>query len=499
MLEEKRSSLRLEFLLKSGTMVLCAGYTILYFFLSIPRLLFPYEIEWMEGSLLDQALRIFQGKQLFVAPSIEMVNWQYQPFYYYAAAGAMHLFGATYLAGRSVSFASISISSVLIFFMVRNETKSLWYAFLGSSLLFAAYGLTGYWYEIARVDSLMLVFLLTSVTFIILRRSITFIILSSFFLALAFFTKQQAFFYAAPLILWLFLSDKRNAVIYSIFLAVFVAAGIFLFSFDSGSWYLYYIFRIPQSMGSSFRWDMIALVFPSYLFTQYAAGTLLILFFWITKRTKWKEWIRSTTGLCTLLAFATAIQLGMHIGHPGTYKNVAMPFAAMMAILIPLASYHLIKIGDGSAGYLVRAGLLIQLGGLFYNFHHIPLAVITKKNYIAAENFFNELHSISGNVFFPQHGFLPFNKNGKTYANHLAAEECHEVGDSTARRFWSEWQNSFVEKKYDAIILDEGPFKPDDSIPGYTFIRKVNLGADPFVTRAADATSIPRYLYLPAK
>lgn len=497
-MEEKRSFLRLEFILKTCIMVLGAGYTVLYFILSIPRLLFPYEIEWMEGSLLDHVLRIYQGKQLFVAPSIEMVNWQYQPLFYYLAAGAMHLFGVTYLAGRCVSFISIVIASSLIAFLIRRETKSWWYAFLGSSLLFAAYGLTGYWYEIARVDSLMLAFLLASVTFIILRRDTLFIMLSAFFLALAFFTKQQAFFYAAPVILWLFLANRRNAIIFGIALIFFVAAGIFLFSLDNGKWYLYYIFRIPQSMGNSLHWDKTILVFPSYLFTQYAAGTLLILFFWITNRSESKEWIRSVTGLCTLLVITAVLQLGMHIGHPGTYKNVAMPFAAMMALVIPLAAYHLMKAGDTGVKYFVTAIVFIQLAGMFYSFNHVSLVKITKKDYEAGEAFFTELHSIPGNVFFPQHGYI-IHDGGKTYANQMAAQECHDVGDSTALRFWGEWEQAFVEKKYDAIILDDGPFRPYDSIPGYTFARTVNLGGHPFVTRAADAISIPRYLYLPIK
>jgi hypothetical protein len=497
--EEKRSSLRLTFFLKTVITAIGAGYTALYFILSIPRLLFPYEIEWMEGSLLDHALRIYQGKQLFVAPSIQMVNWQYQPLYYYAVAGAMHLFGITYLAGRSVSLAATIISIVLIFFLIRGETKTWWYAFLGSSLFLAAYGLTGYWYEIARVDSLMLALLLVSVMIILLHRNLLCIILSAFFLALAFFTKQSALFYTAPMILWLFLEKKRNAIIFSTTFALFVGIGIFLFSMESREWYLYYIFRIPQSMGHSFHWDKTVLVFPYYIFTQYAAGTLLIIFFWITKRNSTKEMILSSTGLCTLLAMFSALQLGIHLGHSGTYKNVAMPFAAMMALIIPLTVYQLMKLGDTGIKYFVMAIVFTQFVGMFYSFNHVPLAKITKKDYEAGDAFFAELHSIPGDVFFPQHGFFLFHESGKTYVNHMAAQECYGVGDSTGRRFWSEWQQAFVEKKYDAIILDEGPFRPYDSIPGYTFERKVNLGEHPFVTRAADATSIPRYLYLPKK
>jgi hypothetical protein len=486
-------------LLKIALTILAAGYTILYFVLSIPRLVFPYEIEWMEGSLLDQALRILHGNPLFTSPSITIVNWQYQPLYYYAAAGMMQIFGVTYLAGRSISFVSIILSALLIFFLIRKETSSWWFAFLGPSLLFAAYGLTGYWYEIARVDTLMLAFLLVSVTLLLIRKNALALILSSLFLALAFFTKQQALFYGAPIIFWLALSDRRSALIYGITLCFFVSAGIFLFSLDNGRWYLYYIFTIPKSMGNSLAWDKSIMVFPEYLFTRYAAGTLLILFFWIIRWRQKKAWFASVTGLYSLLAITAAIQLGIFLGHAGAYKNAAMPLAAMMALLIPVVSFEMMKVVDIRIRYCVYSVLLAQFIGLFYSFKNVPLVLISAKDYRAGDIFSEELRAIPGDVFFPQHGFFPMFAGKKTYANQLAAQECNDVGDTTAQRFWAEWERAYTEKKYGAIIIDEGPFKPFDSIPGYTFVKEVNLSAHPFVTKATDATSTPRYLYVPKK
>jgi hypothetical protein len=497
--ENHKSADRFALLLKIGVTVFGAGYTILYFILSIPRLLFPYEIEWMEGSMLDQALRIFQGKSLFVIPSIHMVNWQYQPLYYYAVAAAMQLFGITFFAGRFVSFISILVSAILIFVLIRKETSSWWFAFLGPSFLFAAYGVTGYWYEIARVDTLMLAFLLISFALVVTRRKIYTLIFASFFLALAFFTKQQALMYAAPVIFWLFLSDKRSAIIYTASIILFVAAGILLFNFDSGGWYSYYTFTIPRSMGNSFHWDKIIMVLPEYLFTQYAAGTVLILFFLVNYRQSKIVLLKSVTGLYILLTLTAVAQLGIFLGHAGAYRNAAIPLAATMALFLPIISFHLMKSEASKATYFIHIVLCIQFVGLFYSFKNVPLVLITKNDYIAGRAFLNELQSIPGDVFFPQHGFFPLYAGKNTYANELAAEECHDVGDTTARRFWSEWEQAYIGKKYNAIIIDEGPFKPYDSIPGYTYVGEMNHGAHPFVTRITDATSIPRYLYLPKK
>jgi hypothetical protein len=176
-----------------------------------------------------------------------------------------------------------------------------------------------------------------------------------------------------------------------------------------------------------------------------------------------------------------------------------MPLAAMMAILIPLLTHLLITRNETTVSYFVLTALLVQFGGLFYSFEHIPLAHITKKEYEAGASFMAELRSIQGNVFFPQHGFFPLQAGKCTYANQAAVEECLASNDTTSARFWREWQNGFTNRRYDAIIVDEGQYKPYDSIPGYTLAGKVNLGANPFVTRAADALSTPRYLFLPNK
>ena len=147
----------------------------------------------------------------------------------------------------------------------------------------------------------------------------------------------------------------------------------------------------------------------------------------------------------------------------------------------------------------VLAAALIQFGGLFYSFRSVPLAMITKKEYDAGAAFMSELKNIPGNVFLPQHGFLSFMAGKQTFGNSDATEDCEIASDSTALRLHAEWQNAFVLHRYDAIIIDDGPYRPFDSIPGYTFVREMNLGPHPFVTRNAGAKYIPRYLYLPKK
>jgi 4-amino-4-deoxy-L-arabinose transferase-like glycosyltransferase len=268
--------------LKIGVTILATCYTILFFFLSIPRLLYPYEIDFFEGTVLEHALRIFRGKPVFTSPSISFVNLQYQPFYYYATAGAMHIFGVNYFSGRIVSFSSAIICAIIILYSIHKETRSWFYPFIGVSLFFAAYGVTGYWYELARVDMLMQLFLLGSMVSLLFWKNRFMIILSALFLVLGFFTKQQLPFYFVPAFVWLFLRDKRSAIIFAASSLIFLAAGFFLFTLDSGRWYFYFTFTLPGALSADQHWERMWGGVAGYVFADYAAGTLLLLFFWMS-------------------------------------------------------------------------------------------------------------------------------------------------------------------------------------------------------------------------
>ena len=55
---------------------------LLYLYAAGHRLLFPHEIRWMEGGILDQVLRIRSGEALYGEPSWEFATYIYTPFYY---------------------------------------------------------------------------------------------------------------------------------------------------------------------------------------------------------------------------------------------------------------------------------------------------------------------------------------------------------------------------------------------------------------------------------
>src|SRR5688572_21865114 len=67
------------------------------------RLLFPYDLEWMEGGMLNHALRLAEGQPIYAPPSIDFVPYLYTPLYPALLAWLGKVFGLTYQLGRAVS------------------------------------------------------------------------------------------------------------------------------------------------------------------------------------------------------------------------------------------------------------------------------------------------------------------------------------------------------------------------------------------------------------
>ena len=80
---------RVATVLQAVLMLEAAGYVLMYCVLAFYRLRYPYELEWIEGAVVDSCIRLAHGLPVYTAPSIEFVPLIYNPLYLYVSAGAM--------------------------------------------------------------------------------------------------------------------------------------------------------------------------------------------------------------------------------------------------------------------------------------------------------------------------------------------------------------------------------------------------------------------------
>ena len=104
---------------------------------TLMRLHYPYEVEWMEGAMVDHVVRVLSGRPLYVAPTAEFVPYIYPPLYYWVSAGVARFMGVGLPSLRLVAIASWVVSLVILYDFVRRETHS-WWAGLVTLVLFTA-------------------------------------------------------------------------------------------------------------------------------------------------------------------------------------------------------------------------------------------------------------------------------------------------------------------------------------------------------------------------
>ena len=139
---------------KGLIIVFCFAFIGLDLFIIFSRMLYPYQLEWMEGAGLVQVNRLLAGKTLYVPPSIDFVPLIYPPLYFYVSAGIAKMIGLGFGALRLVSFLSSVLCAASIYLAVKEKTNSKFAALLGAGCFSSTFMLTGQWFDIARTDML---------------------------------------------------------------------------------------------------------------------------------------------------------------------------------------------------------------------------------------------------------------------------------------------------------------------------------------------------------
>src|SRR5262245_9977616 len=109
-----RGEFRGERALLTALAVAGVSAMLLWLVLAAPRVGYPYELEWMEVAMVDEAVRVRQGLPLYGPPTVEHVPFLYTPLFYWLGALAMSVCGEGFAAMRLVSVLATIGCAVLI-------------------------------------------------------------------------------------------------------------------------------------------------------------------------------------------------------------------------------------------------------------------------------------------------------------------------------------------------------------------------------------------------
>ncbi len=395
------SSSAMSGLLRKAVGVAAGGSILLYAILVLLRIGYPFELETFEGLTADHVSRILQGKSIYVAPSVDFVSNIYPPLFYYLSAGLAWVFGVNLWVLRLVSvFASVGCLGILYGY-VRRETGSRFCGFLSAGFYAATYGICVGWFDVARVDSLYLFFLLAGVYGLRFQKTPGGGLLAGALLVLAAFTKQTAFSAVLPALCAVTLARPRRAVWCLVPFLLLLGGGSFLLDrLHEGGWYRTYVLEhlaqhaLRPGQGADF-W--VRHVFRQMPLISIAA--LLGLWRGFSGQTNWRDRLFLPALALGLLATAWIGRWSV-----GGAENALLPSCALFALLMGvLLQKGLEQTTSPRKQTFLYALVLIQFGLVVYDPR--PL-VPSRADREAGEALIERLKGIEGDVWVAFHGHL---------------------------------------------------------------------------------------------
>ena len=476
-------------------LVIAAGgaYVLLFLFSATLRLIYPYEVEWNEGVVLDHAIRVLTGKPIYAAPSLDFAAFVYTPLYYYVTALLMKIGGVGLWSGRLISILATLLTAGIAGRIVQRETHSNFLAFSGIALYLAFYHITGFFYDIVRMDALALLLVVISVYAVMYVRQGY--LIAALFAVLAYFTKQQMIYIVPAIAIGLAFRHKKQALWFSILSIGFILFSTLAFNWTTNGWYRFYTLTIPGiKAAQSFSWITAIEFSPKWIFGSLGLFTLVILIVMVMRGKK------NTQNNWPILlgAFVMAlISSAMSIGNSGGYQNVFMPLTLMIAIVFPL-SIHIIANTLPEWSGLARGIILLAFLSLAYNPLGEKMLFASARQLHAGDEFIAKLKAIPGDVWIPFHGYIGTLAGKPTHVHFMAMNDALVPHDATSQRFQHEIDSSLAAHCFSAVILDEEKVYRWDSVQHYMRSASIFTTPNIFLSRIGEAGTRPDYIYLPS-
>lgn len=431
------------------------------------RLPYPYELEWEEGAIVDHVRRLLSGKALYTEPSFEFTPLLYPPLFYYLSSWLCEIFGVSFLSLRLLSFTASLGSLILIFRFAQRETGRAFYGLLSAGFFAALFEQGGAWIDIARVDSLFVFLLLLAAYTFRFFPSALGACASGVVFALAALTKQPALFVAVFIgATCLYAYGLRRFLVFLAGFAFPFGGFTALFHLLSDGWYSYYIFDLPSQHG--FFAVMLHLFWTRDLLQPLPVASLFILLYFGLYLLNWKrlkpvERVKLT--FYTLFFFSMLLASWSSRLHFGGASNVLLPAYAAISTLWGIVLHRLLSQTQDAdqthsghsplrdiRTYLIYTLAIAQFGWLVYDpTKYLP----TSRDRAAGDAFMRVLSSIEGEVYTPDHGFLPALAGKRTYTHIAVLWDIMRADDNAIKRkLEGDIEQAFHDRRFAAVIIN---------------------------------------------
>lgn len=465
-------------------------YIAVFVIIAAIRLMYPFELEWIEGAYVDQTLRIAQGYFPYSPPNIYLIPISKTPVFFYLSAGLIKVLGVGFLAPRLVSIiATIGICGLLLW-AVKLESRSWVPGITAAGIYIASYRMSGAWMDLAKTDSLFLFFLVAA--FIIGQRARRWPgwLLSGVLFVLAFFTKQLALpIIVALAVVSLVVQRGRNWVQW-LTICVFGVGLFFGLDYFSQGWFSFYTF---ETSITHTRISDIGLFWKKILPIMWPAFILAIFYtLSVFRRSRLyklelipKDWESLAFGWVLVI---TSWSIFLKVW---TYDNGLMMASLGIALLsgFGLADVYRRSTNEheeyaGNVGLTVC--LLLAIAQFVYLVYNPVEQLPTRQDKAAAEAFVQKIEQLPGEVLVFNHGFYSHLAGKQTYLHSapfsdVLGAEIPKTNQETYQRqqiVIDMFDQAISSQYFDWIVLDN----PDTSwTPYYLFVDDITPEGDSLI------------------
>lgn len=276
----------------------------------------------------------------------------YTPVFYLVLGPLFWLFSPSLLVGRLASVSACLLSSVIVFLLIKQITKSKWYSLLGG-LLFLVPPLTRVWSEFIHVDTLGVTFSLLGMYVFIRGNNTKKSLWAVIPFLLGIFTKQV--FIVAPLAVILYLLISKRWKLVSQFTGLMVVGGtclVGLFQWWSGGNFIEAIFTSPTVF--KVHWQLS--VYLTNVFVEdYPIILVLALCTVVLGLVRFRERKESYVLLIIYFLFTSALAV-FTCGKVGSWIGYFLETLAVATILISILAW---KVGSLKEGKAFKMGVYI--------------------------------------------------------------------------------------------------------------------------------------------
>jgi hypothetical protein len=466
--------------------------------LSVLRLTYPFELEWLEGGVLQHVARVAAGAPLYVQPSPGFTSFSYPPLYFFLAAAATRLLGPGFAALRLVSLLASLGCIALVFDIVRRSTRRAFPAAVAAGLFVATYGVSGFWFDLARVDSLAILLLLLGVRLAWFHPGRAGSVAAGLAFGLSFLAKQSALACLALLLPALFVARRRQAAWLAVTLAVLLAGTTLVLDAVSHGWYSYYVFRVRSGIVcGSIHWNSLASFWMRDLAAPFGIAMVLGLYYLVRRVPLWRREVEGAR-----LALLGGLVFGAWVCRmePGVFSNGSIPAYAAVAILAGLGLQEVLGPPERAAtrrraltAVCLGLAVLVQFAGLGYR----PADALPRRgDRRAGELLLARLAQVKGRVFLPQHPYL-LERAGLPSHAHAGCVDDVQRGDPRGwgRSLAAALDSAVAERRFAIVLLDNVWLRAEVE-RGYD--RAGPVFTDPLRFRTVCGARVgPDFVYLP--